>query len=460
MRHRQFLLTIPTILVPLIAATPLAAADGPTIPFERYRLDNGLTVILHEDHRLPVVAVNLWYRVGSKDEPPDRSGFAHLFEHLMFMGTRSVPVGEFDRVMERSGGSNNATTSQDRTNYFESGPSNLLETFLFLESDRLRTLGRDITRKKLDLQRDVVRNERRQNYEDRPYGKAYLEMAPSLYPPGHPYHHPVIGSHEDLENATVEDVRQFFARFYVPANVSLVVAGDFEPARARAWIQKYFGDIPAGAEPEHAVAAPVRLDQPSLRTIEDQRVQLPRTMLLHHSPPFYADGDADLDVLGSVLGDEKTGRLYRRLVYEKELAQDVSAGQWSSMLASVFVIQVTARPGVELEAIEREVDDVIKGLRDDPPTERECARARNGIEMSFWHGVESVASRADLLNQYQFYLGDPGALARDIERYRKLTPRSVLRWSDEVLRPDGRVTLRIVPASAGDAAASETGGGR
>ena len=428
------------ILYALLAPLRSVAQE---IAFHQYQLQNGITVILHEDHRLPTVAVNLWYAVGSKDESAGRSGFAHLFEHLMFMGTHTVPEGSFDQIMERNGGSNNASTAKDRTNYFESGPSHLLEMFLFLEADRLKSLGRDITQEKLDLQRDVVRNERRQNYENRPYATAYLRMWEELYPEGHPYHHPVIGSHEDLESATLDDVRSFFERYYVPSNTSLVVAGDFDSAQAKTWITRYFGSIPAADRPTPITAELVTL--PSSKTLRlTDRVTLKKTLLVYHSPPFYAPGDAELDILSSILGDRKTGRLYRHLVYEKQLAQEVSAFQWSSQLGSIFVIDATARPGVELADIQREIDVVITNLDKQPPTLRGCERARNGITTSFWSELESVSGRADLLNRYQFYFGDPGAVTKDRQRYDDVTPTSVLEWAKKILSRE-RLVVEIVP---------------
>ncbi|MBI5479927.1 MAG: insulinase family protein [Deltaproteobacteria bacterium] len=257
------------------ARVPSAVARRVNITFEKYRLGNGLTVILHRDHSLPLVAVNLWYRVGSKDEKPGRTGFAHLFEHLMFTGSKHVPGNAIDLIMESAGGSNNADTENDRTSYYDIAPAALLETLLWIEADRLTTLDEVTTRKQLDLQRDVVRNERRQQYENRPYGRAHLVIPEEMYPKSHPYHWPVIGSHRDLEAATVADVQAFFRRYYVPGNASLVVAGDFHAARARKWIERYFGWIPRAPEPEHGAAPPAALARAKVRVLRD-RVQLPR----------------------------------------------------------------------------------------------------------------------------------------------------------------------------------------
>jgi zinc protease len=431
-----------SILAALLSVSTAAAVE---IPFTRHRLPNGLTVILHEDHRLPLVAVNLWYHVGSADEPRGRSGFAHLFEHLMFMGTDGVPYPGFDTIMESQGGSNNASTSNDRTNYFESGPRHLLGTFLWLEADRMASLGSSMTPEKLDTQRDVVRNERRQSYENRPYGEAYLEIPARMYPAGHPYRSPVIGSHEDLERATLDDVREFFDGFYFPGNASLVIAGDFDPAEARALVEKHFGALP-GRPPVERPPRPaaVRLESEVRATLEDQ-VEIPLCIFAWHSPAVFADGDAELDVLAAILGGGKASRLYRALVYEKKLAQEVSAHQASRRLGSELRITAHALPGASRDAVEAAIDEEIARIRDEGPTEREVERARNQIETSFWEEIQSISGRADLLNRYQFHLDDPGAIERDRARYRAVTPEAVMRWARAVLHPRARLVLWVVP---------------
>ena len=327
-----------------------------TIAFDTFVLANGLPVILHVDRSSPLVAVDVWYHVGSKDESPGRTGFAHLFEHLMFMGSRNAPYPAFDSIMESWGGHNNGTTSNDRTNYYEIGPRNLLETFLWLEADRLATLSEVITDEELERQRKVVQNERRQSYENRPYGRAELAIPEAMYPPEHPYHWPTIGSHADLEAATVADVRAFFERFYRPSNASLVVAGDFDPAEARALVEKYFGWQPR-------LPPPARAPQPAeprlARDIEialTDRVQLPRLRLSWHAPALFAPGDADLDMAAHVLGGGKSSRLYRSLVFDKRIAQDVFAYQGSQMLGSLFQVGATAKPGHDLDGDRRRRD--------------------------------------------------------------------------------------------------------
>ena len=324
------------VSVSCLSVITMASAQKLSVPFEKYRLDNGFTVILHEDHRLPIAAVDLWYRVGAKDEPVKRSGFAHLFEHLMFMGTWRAPEGEFDQLMEKGGGANNATTSSDRTNYFSWGPANLLPTLLWLEADRLEHLGDAMNQKKLDLQREVVRNERRQSYENEPYGMAELEIDGLMYPEGHPYHIPVIGTHEDLVAATVDDVKGFFATWYVPNNCSLVVAGDFDPASTKKLIASLFGSLPKKPEPPHRDAAPVRLEKKKEKTLTDANVQFPRVSMVWHSPKAMAPGDAECDIIGKILSDGIISRLQKRLIYDETLANSVMAFQQSQRLGSTM----------------------------------------------------------------------------------------------------------------------------
>ena len=421
-----------------------AAAPKIEIPFERHVLPNGLRVILHVDRSSPLVAVNVRYHVGSKDEKPGRTGFAHLFEHLMFMGSKNAPYPSFDAIMEAWGGHNNGTTNTDRTNYYEVGPANLLETFLWLEADRLATLPEVITAEELGKQRKVVQNERRQSYENRPYGKAQLLLPEALYPPGHPYRWPTIGSHQDLEAARVEDVRDFFQRFYVPANASIVIAGDFDPAVARQLVEKYFGWQPTRpVPPKGSAKLPVLAADKRIET-EDQ-VALPRLYVTWHSPALFAPGDADLDLGANILGSGKSSRLYRALVFEKKIAQDVSASQGSAMLGSRLTITATAKPGHTLDELAAAIDQELAKLRQEGPTAEEVEGARNRQLADFYRGLDSLEQRADLLNHYEQLFGDPGGFTRDIERYRAATPASV---RAELARVTGqkRVVLRVLPA--------------
>ncbi|HEY3357426.1 MAG TPA: pitrilysin family protein [Polyangia bacterium] len=442
----QSLVAIPGLVL-LAVANPAAAQVR--LPYTKYQLPNGLTVILHEDHALPIVAVNLLYRVGSKDEQPGRTGFAHLFEHLMFMGSKHVPGNAIDMIMEAAGGWNNASTGEDNTTYIDVGPQNLLETLLWIEADRLATLDAVTTLKQLDLQRDVVRNERRQSYENRPYGRAALLIPRLMFPKGHPYHWPVIGSHEDLEAATVGDVQGFFRRFYVPGNAQLVVAGDIKPAQVKQWVERYFGWLPRAEEPAHAQPQPVALAKPVTRAIKD-RVQLPRLYYVYHSPAAYQPGDAEMDLVARVLAAGKNSRLYKTLVYDQQIAQDVSAFQESHRLGSLFYIVVTAKPKKSLAEIAKVVDAEIARVRQAPPTARELERARNGIEMSFFQSLEKLDRRADTLNGYEYFYGDPGAMTRDLGRYRAATPQALHRLATETLRPEARLVLKVEPGKLPD----------
>lgn len=420
------------------------AAFGQNVSYEKYQLDNGMTVILHQDRSLPVACVNIWYHVGSKDEQPGRSGFAHLFEHLMFMGTERVPGLDFDNIMESGGGHNNATTSEDRTNYFEIGPASLLPTLLWLEADRLEALGRNMTTEKLDLQRDVVRNERRQSYENQPYGKAELKIYELMFPKGHPYHIPVIGTHEDLEAATVHDVKSFFATYYVPNNASMVVAGDFDPEAIKPLIAQLFGTLPRGDDVLHRTAEPVKLADVVRYTATDQ-APYARTMMVYHSPALFAEGDAEMDLAAAILSDGITSRLYQKLVYENELAVDVAAYQSSMLLGSLFYVQADARPGVELDQVEAAIDAAIAEFTRSGPTAEELERQKAKIEYGIIAGLQSLLGKADRLNMYNFHWGEPNSFARDLDRYRNATVEGVKTWAGRVLTPDARLVLRILP---------------
>jgi zinc protease len=432
------------IALSCMSVLTMAQAQKISVPFEKYSLDNGLTVILHEDHRLPICAVDLWYRVGAKDEPVKRSGFAHLFEHLMFMGTWRAPEGEFDQVMEKGGGANNATTSSDRTNYFSWGPANLLPTLLWLEADRLEHLGEAMTQRKLDLQREVVRNERRQSYENEPYGMAELEIEPLMYPAGHPYHIPVIGTHEDLIAASVQDVKDFFATWYVPNNCSLVVAGDFDPAETKKLILALFGSLAKKPAPPHRDAAPVRLELKKEKQLTDPNVQFPRVSLVWHSPKQLGPGDAECDLIGQLLSDGIISRLQKRLIYDETLANSVAAYQQSQRLGSLFRIDVIAAEGVALPPIEAAVDAELERLRAEGPAESELVRVKAQLETETIMGLQRLLERADRLNAYEAVFGEPDGFERDLARYRATTRESIRDWARKVLVPE-RLVLRVFP---------------
>jgi zinc protease len=434
------------IVALVVAFAATVAADEPSlrVSFQRYQLSNGLTVILHEDHRLPQVVVDLCFRVGSKDERHGRTGLAHLFEHLMFMGTKNVPNGAFDQIMEAWGGSNNAATSEDRTNYFEVGPAHLLETFLWLEADRLSSLPSSMTREKVDLQRDVVKNERRETYENRPYGRVELTLPEHLYPAEHPYHHPVIGSHSDLTAASVDDVKQFFRAFYVPSNASLVIAGDFEPGAAKKLVERYFGWMAKVAEPEHAAPSPSKLQRAERVTLRDA-VELPQVTFAWSSPADGAPGDAECELLAALLAGGKSSRLQRALVYEQRLAQDVQALQQASRYGGALIVTATAQPGHSADELEHAIEAELERLKVSPPTERELERARAFVETKKLEEVSSLERLADKLNELEFRYGDPGRLDEAVRaRYLRVSAPGLLAQAQAVLAGP-RLTVVVLP---------------
>lgn len=429
--------------------TLAARSADVTIPFVRSRLPNGMTVIFHEDHAVPTVVVNVSYGVGARHEVKGRTGFAHLFEHLMFMGTRRAPTKMFDAWMEAAGGWNNAWTSSDRTDYYDVGPPTSLELLLWLEADRLRDLGPLMSLEKLNAQREVVRNERRQTSENTPYGKADLRLPELLYPEGHPYHHPVIGSHQDLEAATVDDVKAFFAKHYDPANASLVVAGDFDPKVAKATVEKWFGAIPSRGVPADPGApgfsdTKTTLSSVVRETIEDD-VELEKLVFAWQSPKHFGPGDAELDLLATALASGKASRLYKTLVYDQKIAQSVEAQQGSGFLGSRFELEVLLRPGVAPEKIEAAVDKELEALRQKPLADDELVRAKNLVETGFVTRLQSVRERASLLNMYQAEVLDPGFASKDLARYRAATKEGVRETAARYLVPNARVIVRVVP---------------
>jgi zinc protease len=429
----------------LCASVALGAqAPALSVPFTQFKLPNGLNVILHRDTSVPVVSVNVWYHVGSGNERPGRTGFAHLFEHVMFEGSMHVPEGEFDNWLESAGGNNNGSTSTDRTNYYENLPANALELALFLESDRMGFLLDDKSPDKINGQRDVVKNEKRQSVDNQPYGQAFVELASLLYPQGHPYSWSTIGSMEDLTAASFEDVARFFRTYYVPSNASLVIAGDIDIAATRKLVEKWFSDVPAG-KPVAPVTAPTPvLDGVKKKTITD-RVQLPRLYLGWHTPALLKPGDATMDILANVLAGGKNSRLYRRLVYELQIAQDVNAFQQSQALSSNFLIMATARPGQTLDKIQAVIDEELDKLRAAAPEAREVQRALNQYEANFFRGMERVSSKSDQLNSYYKASGEPDYFQKDLDRYRAVTPAEVKAAVDKYLPKDRRVELSIVP---------------
>jgi zinc protease len=435
-------------LAPLSAQAPVAKPQPlqvPELKFQRYKLDNGLEVILSEDHRLPLVAVNLWYHVGAVNETTGRTGFAHLFEHMMFEGSKHVLGSSHAHYLESAGASDfNGTTSFDRTNYYETLPSNQLELALWLESDRMGYLPDKLDQANLSNQQDVVRNERRQSYENAPYGIASEAVFHELFPKDHPYYPMVIGSHADIQAAKLEDVRNFFKLYYAPNNASLAIVGDFDPAKARELVEKYFGPLKPGSEvPRVKVATPPITTE--RRMVVQDNVQLPRVYLAWLTSPIFKPGDAEADLAATALGGGKSSRLYKQLVYEKQLALDVEADQQSLLLNSVFQIQATARPGVKPEELEKAVNEELEKFRASGPTAEEMLRARNGIETRTISGLEILNGVADLLNSYNHYLGTPDFLAADIARYENATAETVQLFAKSQLNPNQRVVVYAVP---------------
>lgn len=435
-----------------------AASTTLRVAYSQFTLPNGLRVILHEDHSVPLVTVNVWYHVGSGREKPGRTGFAHLFEHLMFEGSAHVEEGAFDTLLEGAGGTNNGSTNNDRTNYYIDVPANALELALFLESDRMGYLLDSMTPARVDGQRDVVKNERRQAYENAPYGMAQIEIDRLLYPEGHPYRWPTIGYMEDLTAASYEDVVEFFKTYYAPGNASLVVAGDIDPVKTRALVEKWFSDVGRGTRPVPPIDHPAAAITDVRRKTLHDRVQLPRLYLSWPTPAHLNPGDAELDVVAEILAGGKNARLYKRLVYDLQIAQDVTAYQASGTLGSQFQIVVTARPAggdtvpaALLERIRAIVDEELVRLGREEPEDRELERAVNQIESGFLNRMERVGGFGgvgDQLNAYFFATGNPDYFNEDLSRYRALSTADVRAAAAGWLPAGRRVEVTVEPLAA------------
>lgn len=446
----------------LAAQTPQAqkTSSVPKIAYTEFTLPNGLRVILHEDHSTPIAAVNVWYHVGSKDEKPGKTGFAHLFEHMMFQGSKNYS-DDFFRGLQEIGGTLNGSTNPDRTNYFEVVPSNYLERAIFMEADRMGGLLEALTEDKLANQRDVVKNEKRQNYDNQPYGLARARMSKLLYPKDHPYNWITIGELEDLTAASMDDVKGFFRKYYTPNNASLVIAGDINPAEARRLATKYFGSIPRGpAVPKLRVAQPVMKGE--VRGSMEDRVALPRRYLAWHAvPEFHAD-EAPLDYLAAILGGGRTSRLYKDLVYDRQIAQDVSAGNSAGEIAGLFQITVTARRGQSVDSAQAGIDREIAKLLATPPSREELDRIYNVVEARTIFGLQTVGgfnAKSDRLNNYAVMRGTPNWLAQDLARYRNVKPADVQRVARKYLTGN-RLIFDVSPAAraTGGAVASVSPG--
>jgi zinc protease len=417
------------------------------IPYTRHTLDNGLDVLIHEDHDCPIVAVNIWYHVGSKNEKPGRTGFAHLFEHLMFEGSEHYDRGFFQPLQE-AGAQLNGSTNADRTNYWEVVPRNALELALWMESDRMGYLLPALSDSKFENQREVVLNERRQNYENRPYGLAGMATLAALYPPDHPYHWMTIGAAEDIRAARLEDVRAFFQMYYRPRNASLALAGDVDTDDALALAHEYFGGLAAGdPAPPLDIAPPPPITVERRLLLED-RVELPRLYLAWHSPALFAEDDAELDLVADVLASGKTSRLYRALVYEERIATEIAASQNSREAGGYFQIIATAAPGRTLPEVDRAIARVLDTFVAEGPTAPEMERCLAQAEANFIYRLQTVGGfggKSDQLNAYNIFVGDPGFFARDLERYRRVAPESMQSAARRMLRPEARIALSIVP---------------
>ena len=415
------------------------------IPFSKRTLDNGLDVVVHEDHHVPIVAVNVWYHVGSRNERPGNTGFAHLFEHLMFEGSEHHNSGYFP-PLQQAGALLNGSTNTDRTNYWEVVPTGAVDLALWMESDRMGYLLPALTSERFETQRAVVLNERRQNYENRPYGLAIMALTAALFPPEHPYNWLTIGAADDIRAMKLEDVRDFFRTYYHPANASLALAGDIETSRAMDLAERYFGDIPRGRKPE-----PVEASASVLREIRlslQDRVEMPRLYIGWHSPGMFAAGDADMDLLSDMLANGKTSRLYRAMVYERRIALDVSAFQNSREMGSFFLLVATAAPGYSLSDLAAAIDQEIQKMIEEGPIPAEMERAAAQAEAHFMYRLQTIGGfggKSDQLNAYNVFQGDPGFFAADLDRYHKATQQSVQKAAAQYLRSDRRVILSVVP---------------
>ncbi len=431
--------------VVLFMTTSVSAQKGDSLPPVKYQemtLKNGLRVIMHVDKSTPIVAVNVWYHVGSKNEVAGRTGFAHLFEHMMFQGSKNYDADYFTPLQE-AGANINGSTNVDRTNYFEVLPSNFLELALFMEADRMGNLLEAMTQEKLDNQRDVVKNERRQNYDNQPYGTAYEKMTSLMYPKTHPYSWTTIGSLDDLTAASMDDVKAFFREYYVPNNAALVIAGDFDPKQAQKLVEKHFGSIAQGAPIKRPNVPMPKLDK-EIRVQYEDNVQLPRLYMTWHSAPRYTQDEAVLDIMASILSAGRGSRLQSNIVYGKQIAQDAFANNPASEIGGVFQISSTARPGKTLEEIEKEINVEIERLKTEPPTQDEITRALNQIESSTVYGLQTVLGKADQMNGYATYLNKPDYFGAELEKYRKVTPADVQKAAQTFLT-DKRLVMSFVP---------------
>lgn len=442
------------------AAQTGAARPGtlPALKVTEFKLKNGLRVIFHEDHSTPIVGVNLWYHVGSKNEVPGKTGYAHLFEHMMFQGSKGYD-DDFFRPLQEAGGTLNGSTNRDRTNYWEVVPSNFLELALFMEADRMSGLLEVLNEAKLANQREVVKNEKRQNYDNQPYGLVGAKIAETLYPPSHPYHWLTIGSLDDLSAASLDDIKAFFRTYYTPRNASLAIAGDFNASEARRLVERYFGPIASGPQIERPKAPQPKLTETKYIGMQD-RVTLPRLYMVWPSHSQFTADEPATDVLAYVLGSGKSSRLYKTLIYDRQIAQDVSASNNSQEIAGQFQIQVTGRPDKGLADLETVVNEEIKRIQKDGPTSEEIERAFNAREAAFIFGMQTVGGgggKNDRLNMYATFVGQPNYVQQDLDRYRRVTAEDVKRVANTYLT-EARLIAKVTPRPRDESA--PRGGGR
>jgi zinc protease len=422
-----------------------AAADEPKINYQKFELANGLRVFVIEDHKAPTAYAVTWFKVGSKDEVANRTGFAHLFEHLMFKGSAHLPDGLMDQLLEGAGGWSNAFTSSDMTVYQNVANANFLEQVLWIDADRLAGLLDTFDKPKLDNQRDVVLNERRQSYENQPYGNAELFIQENLWPKDHGYHWSTIGYPADLKAAALGDVADFFKKYYVPNNATMVIAGDVKTDDVKKLVEKYFGWIPRAAEParpQYKTPAPITKEI-VVNTTDD--VQVPRVYLSWRGPAAFTAEQPALDIASVILGDGKSSRLYKRLVYDEKIAQDVSASFQGEAIAGTMQIVATAKPGVDPKRLIKEISEEVAKLSTTAPDAKELERAQNAYEASFLNGLEPTLQRAIQLAEYDVMAKDPDYFAKDLARFRAVTAAQVKDAASKYLKPTARVVLTISP---------------
>ena len=417
------------------------------IDYEKYKLSNGLEVILYKDSSLPIVSANIWYKVGSANEKKGKTGIAHLFEHMMFQGSENVPKEMHFKYIQEAGGSLNGSTSFDRTNYFEKVPSNFLELILWLESDRMGSFIPALTQEKLENQRNVVSNERLERYDNQPYGLAWELIISNLYPEGHPYNWSTIGSLEDIASYSLEDVSSFFRTYYSPSNASLVIAGDFETSKTKELVEKYFGRIKANGNAKTLQALTPQLKE-NIFLRHNDNVQLERIYLSWHSDKAYGKDDSSLDILSDILTGSKSSRLYKNLVFEKEVAQDVSAFQFSGKIGGFFTITATAKPGVKLDSLKSVIINELNELRNNGVTGKELLKSKNGIKSNFIYSLQNLDSLADQINSYNFFLNEPNSFNYDLKRYEEVDNEKIKSAAKYFSQP--YFELQIIPKNGNE----------